>query len=419
MEYSEHLVFFCSYFYQQGGPDHVSEALTEYRLRRTPKAYPVVDWCALSVVPEVRCLQDQLDIVSSLSNYHWKIRGKKQEVGFLLMFSPGTEKYHPSSLRNKLIFFCAKDDREGQTRTLQQVLMSGIQSRAEDDSNIAGPSQPRQYRSRLVKVTVEMLRERAGIESFPHSTRDVSIYSAYACALVESGTLLWRVHSNERDVLCFNDCDPEVGEFIPCSFVHITMEHAGEETLFSCTCDVYKLIKGTPVDVPENDAVDHSLSCVHCRFACSEVLPLLGRLFGVASTSRSLVHSRLMDSLRSLNTPVVRVGPIHEPVTKFSVVGFDHSCGFVHLIRSGSAISCQSGECAVRSFGRKRSMKRLGLDDSDRLCAHLEAMKANREVWGGLDAQEIEEPSDNHLDVPLADPEVKKIAGLCSIPFLK
>lgn len=395
-------------------------ALREYRLHGHPDAAPHIDWSSLTSAARPTSLQHQFDILSSLSNYHYKTghresRDHRHHVGYLQTLCAQHEgsRHLPYSTRNRVIYF-ALNDQWDKVRAELSKLTTADSSPATDltEDNLQAPPKQRKYTERVVQVTTPMLMDHLNLPVAPSTECQVSalttLYSNFKLVVVEHGDLVWRLHEPFRDVLLLNGYSAETGTFRPLEFCHVTVLHDGEEAYSICDCSVYRLLQQVVGDRENSDTIVAGTTCMHCRFVQEDVLPLSSRLWDPtqSASSSSFLEQKLAASLQHLSCAVVLIGPTSDATTtKFSVRGLDGSCELVHLSRGGTLISCQSGECAARMGGSKRSARRLLSLQEDRLCIHLEAMRANLEVWApltstveGEDGDELPPPSSTHLD---------------------
>lgn len=380
----------------------MEEALFNYRLHGCVDSVPTVDWSHLDVPCQPQTLQDQLDVLSSLSNYHWETKhrasgDKRHHVGYLQTLSARdeTSKHLPYSPRNRLIYFIVEDDGERLVELLQSIQQTHSHTETHDaaacDEPVPHlPAKRRRYTHRVVQVTAAMLTDQLHLHHAPSAdsmaTQDSSLFEDFQVALVEQGDIHWRLHSSDKDIILMNAYNPESGSLSPVSFVHVIIIHDEVEPLFLCECPIYKLLQQM-VGNNDSEVALVGTTCMHCRFAKEFIVPMEGELFNAPgpNTGPSTVTTlkqKMLQACRSIGSAVIQVGATSPATTlKFSVVGDDGMCALVHLSQNCHIISCQSGACAASMSGKKRAARRLLSLQEDTLCSHLEAMRASSEVW--------------------------------------
>jgi len=191
-------------------------------------------------------------------------------------------------------------------------------------------------------------------------------------------------------IYVLNGYDAESGEFLPSYFVHISRISTPVGSQFFCTCPMYTWLqqKALSLTVSEDDyvAVD-GITCMHCRFIRDDIEPKLSELLQPNEVLSELPVVRKLLAVREhCNTGAVLLSPRSGTTLKFPVLassGLISDCCFVHLSCDGSFIHCQSGECQASQSKRKKPQVLIG-EAPRGLCRHLEAMRANLELWQHL-----------------------------------
>ena len=105
-------------------------------------------------------------------------------------------------------------------------------------------------------------------------------------------------------------------------------------------------------------------------------------------------------------------------VSKFSVLPRD-SDAYSLVSIFNDTITCHSGLCQVKLYNKRSKKVILKLDDAARICPHLEAMRAQQEVWvhgaNNGDGEEIgdDETGTDEATIPLSDmPPVEENATI-------
>lgn len=359
----------------------------------------------------------QYDMLSSLPNYHWDTcphagsgvrRSETTRVGYqtYMAFQPlREEKEHPlmlpSSARNRFIYFVVNRRSSDVRRTLRHIFSGPTDVSYQSVDPTAAPVRTRQYAHRVVKVTPQTLAESA--QHVPTSSSMTLVhsgmYKSFKQKVVEGGTLYWRIHDQDQDLLAISAYSSDTGELLPQSFEHVQRLVDGNEVLYVCTCPTYGMILSMGSEaLNADDVLSEDVTCMHCRFIREEIEPYVEDLFNnAADNNASRIRQKLVEAKVSIGTGVVQLnkGPC---TLKFSVRSRETStCSLVHL--SDGFLACQSGECQALGLKHRRSTNRLlSLEEAASVCPHLDAMLANKEVWAGTmdENAPVEGPAESH-----------------------
>ena len=159
---------------------------------------------------------------------------------------------------------------------------------------------------------------------------------------INEGTIQWRYHSEERDIIVMNDYHTTSGNLIPNSFVHVYIHRYPDGTSdHRCTCSAFK----------DNYTRDSSspmfyAPCLHCRYFKELVDPLICDLFNDVNRD-TFSFQMIQKSLSTRGLGVVALSVKSDPVRKFSVVSIlNQNYSFVHL-SSENNLSCQETACQI------------------------------------------------------------------------
>ncbi|ELT87812.1 hypothetical protein CAPTEDRAFT_212881 [Capitella teleta] len=203
-----------------------------------------------------------------------------------------------------------------------------------------------------------------------HSVRATSPKQAGAsqspqkcCKLVGVGHLVWRVRSDVFDVFVMNDYCAD-GDLLPCAFVHVERRCTDVDIQNSATMT--------------EEVVREGIMCMHCRFLKDNFNAMIEVLRG-----RHQVDSHLKRCVRR-SQKLLPQGVIPSETGgacfRFSVrSSVGENLSFVSI--TDGFIKCHKGECQVRLHSRKSVRKLLSLDEASEACPHIEAMRAQQEVW--------------------------------------
>ena len=372
----------------------------------------------ISHISEMPCssIQEQLNLLASIPNYHWwqhktkdgVVKSVNTRVRYTqhLIYHPDMEvnefgflstRFLPTSPRNQIIFFHRNPDRNRLTATVRHLLSK---DKKVEDVVIAPPvideEEPPAKRRRknatrhkLIHITPQTICERMNIKySEVQSCAQTNQFTQFYSSVLHTGTLQWRQHSMSQDLVVMNEYDEDTGVLLPQEFVHVTAALEDGELFIKCTCKTYKRIhclalQGIELET-EEVGVLASTTCMHCRFFKTY---LQGTVEKVQQQDTStLLLQKVSESIEQMNNPVVLLGHPHHVTTKFSVNGGDY-CSIVHITfnPNGTCYSkCTQGMCLSGVTNKKGIPKTVPLQElhdsaSTKLCPHLQALFANFE----------------------------------------
>ncbi|XP_064630618.1 uncharacterized protein LOC135489271 [Lineus longissimus] len=258
------------------------------------------------------------------------------------------------------------------------------------------PKKTRWGTERVVKVTAENLRDQLSVCAPNRSMLTLNAYQNFKMKLVEVGTLMWRLHTDDRDSFILNEYGTD-GELKLNSFVELTLY---EDGLCTCSCETYKVIAAIASQDAE-DTLPDGLLCMHCRFMREEMRDQLPSILSDNAPASSHLALKLQQSKSSLNDPVVRLTD-GGGTSKFSVRA-SNDLAFVSIAASGFMVVCSSGMCAAVRKHTKTLKKLLQVpaEQASKLCPHLATMVANREIWRPAEIPTAPEEDEAVTDEPL------------------
>lgn len=235
-----------------------------------------------------------------------------------------------------------------------------------------------------MKVTGDMVRAKIVKYRAPNMTLLAGdVFDNFMHRLVEYGTIQWRLHTPDSNLVVFSDYSSEDGELLPTQFCHTCQFTLDEQAVFTCSCDVSRAIKSvggcvTGTDEMEN-IIPQSLTCMHCQVLARilpEALPMIERLPTQQPHSTALSR-KVQQAVTSINLGVSEL--VKGIAQKYSVKSrTSDSCAFVHI--SYNIITCQDGECQSKLRNRRSKKLLLDMTRASELCPHLEAMRAQSEI---------------------------------------
>lgn len=422
-------------------PNFEKETLSEHLLSGNIRAEGDTLVEQILEMPD-QSLQEQVDVLSSVPNFHWwdfvNLQGKVKasttapKAGQKLLFNPEHNAPPPTSPRNILMHYLPLlsggdlplsledlpvGEIAGEMRFMenlmrlikydQGILESVVSNKKskqtpsthstpanEVDPVPEPPPKKRRYTTRVISANIESLDEDlifagpAGPKLVTSSVPDRSMFTLFCEELISDGLIQWRHQSEEENVVLMNDFDCETGQMQPLDFVHVTrLASADDEVHLKCTCQTYKNMHGKALqretmDVGET-VLDINFTCMHCRFYKKYLLPLESSLHSQDSLSN--VHQMVQQTMEELNSPITLLGSASpNRTTKFSVFGeeFGYAILHVHFSSNVCFCRCMSGLCASKYKIRKRVPKGISLRDlkSGEMCTHLRTLLFNTDI---------------------------------------
>ena len=392
---------FCTFFrhlfyagsYQK---DVIEEKLDlhseENGIRTYPRTYPVVRDTPFNMV-------EQYDILSNLSNYHWtkyitKSHGVKQmdkhsrfeDYRACMVTKRGT----PRSIRNRFIYYSATTADLAYIKTMLNYHFSNIENDSNTDEvnvstdvSVKGTSSNSIHNDDVLFTEAEqgvpyttgnVSRRTISVEG--RKKTDMSTFAIFK-AQVQESVLKWRSHSrNGKDIICMPDYNMTTGKLIKNSFVHIHRQVemsvlAEEQTVYTCSCKVYKLAM-----VHDSFRRNNNNACLHCIYFSTVIDLYYSALFSDNPNADIVIFQVLEKLLDFLNVPVVKLSAGSDRTKFFSV--FYHgnqSCSIVQISGTNTFLHCLEPTCN-RKNQHKRTMKTL-LEEDTHVCSHLDMMKDN------------------------------------------
>ena len=184
---------------------------------------------------------------------------------------------------------------------------------------------------------------------------------AYFLDRVQFSCFLWRFHSNDVDVIVMNEFSL-LGKKIPNEFVHV-YRNAGRAD-YLCTCSLFK----------------SKLACLHSRYLFEFISPLIQSLFaGALKESQIFLHRFLQKSLLYINVGVAVLSDEAATVKKNSVFSINNCKHSIVNLSSDNFFTCQNSYCQIKNFHKRKASSLMA--SGENICLHLEAIRANEEIW--------------------------------------
>ena len=331
--------------------------------------------------------QEQLRFISSLPNLHFS---DTCHHSYSRNLSVIVEKSHlPISIRNRILYFLMNNEPTSLSKELQQLISPSVNKSVTQSVS----SKKRMFKCRTETASVPNLIRDMDTSVAPDvdnmAIHDTSLFDCYVHQQLSIGSVIWRFHSCNKDVILMNSYDLDTGYIQPTKFVHIDIEN---QSIVTCKCPASRMITNL------SQGTTAGLCCMHSRLVKQFLLPNYSQLSTNTPPLQNIVNV-LFNAFKLPKPQVVQIGSTSAGILKFSVRGSDSTYEFVHLTDNGSNIACQSGRCTILMglTSRKKCRKLLTIDQRQNLCPHLEIMLECAEQWSmhASDADEIEEIPDS------------------------
>ena len=388
----------------------------------------------------VETLQEQVQVLSSISNYHWwasldgfgNLKSSTSYPRYTqhMLFSSGT-RYMPASPRN-ILMFCIpylrsshmiepEQSSGAELRMVHNIMYLVNHDQGQVDTVLYNrpPQQPstlyptndtfeqddgpvfkkRKYasRSKVLSEAADVLLQEAGVANVEGlgTVRNVasqrSLFELFSENLHSNGYVKWRSHSEDKNVVIMNDYSDKTGVMKPLDYVHVTASRTDSGELhIRCTCKIYQhmqdkaLLKEQSLDEEVDTVLPLNFTCMHCRFYATYLVDIQDNLYSADSINR--LHAKVKQSEEEMNKPVVVLGEVSPyAATKFSVLGED-SYSIIHMSFpfSGCVTSCQSGTCQAlfSHFYRRKIPRNICLETLSqyKMCDHLLTLCQEKEL---------------------------------------
>ena len=386
-------------------------------------------------------LQQQLNILCAIPNHPrlpyptckgqlTETTAKRPYSSYLSYVPPRNDEdsqpaHLPTSHRNRFIYFLLHN-RLKELNTLLTFVFNPLPlarvslgtdqpPQTGQDADIPLHQKSRRVRQRVVRVTKQQIIDhRQDLGS--HSLITSSTYQHFRAKLVEVGTILWRLHASAKEYFIMSDYGDD-GEIIPNSFVEVT--YSPQDGITHCTCETHCIISSIASQTADTDdeVLPEGISCMHCSFYTSELLPKLDDILSGKVVAESQLGKRLQDSTQLMNDPIVKLTGSLSGTQKYSVrPSTTDNCAIINISSSGIMVFCTRGTCQARQK-HKRSVKRLlQLTEASGLCEHLATMVANKELWKPAAVPDVDDTDVDGHNAEEVVPEQGNEEQVCLLP---
>ena len=219
-----------------------------------------------------------------------------------------------------------------------------------------------------------------------------SMYMKFQEELVVDGTIKWCLHNEMTDICVMSDINSSTGALLLLSFVHVTcMKMEDDNIIFRCTCHIYRIIQCAAyqqVPIWPEDAEtfpDNSFTCMHCQFYKDFLVNAYERLIQ-QNTCLTQALNKVQESLQYMNYPVHLLGNVlTHATTKFSVQGDSTYSVVTFSFHQGKCFAkCTDGICCAQMLNRKKILKKITIEHSDKICPHLNTIYQNFDYVKGF-----------------------------------
>ena len=330
--------------------------------------------------------REQFEMLSTVSNYHslgfpstqdpQKI--KTPNISFHEhIATPEQQRYIPASPCNRIMYFI----KSGELRHLKNYLkFLQLKDNIPEFQTDEPPHKKQRLTGRARRVDAFCLKQKylspELADMIRQSNIDRSLYTKFKNQLLTSGTIKWHYNQDGRNVCIMNDYS--VNEHLmPNSFVHISSEFTDDDTpVIHCSCQIYNFIQN--VEIEEGSEIAPETSCIHCRFFQEHLLNAY-EVINQGCTNIARPLEMVKSSIQFMNDPVLLLSDVlRTGTTKYSVKGDDYfSLVTVNFAGGICYIKCHSGFCAAANMNKKRMPRSAKLNESAKLCSHLQTCYAN------------------------------------------
>ena len=381
----------------------------------------------------VQTLQDQVDVFSSISNFHWwefitqngTAKAPSSGPGYPdhLIANPAA-KAVPSSPRNMLMHFLPKltggdmpchiprEKMDSELRFMENLFKLLGYDNGLIDSILSNPNAPptgpadptneippdetpapapkkRRYTTRVLTADPDDLLEDINLAGglVQSSVSQRTLFELFSEELISDGTIQWRSQSEDENVVVMNDYNhSSSGQMKPLDFIHVTSFVNDGQVHYKCTCATYKNMHGKALQQVDMDlgetVLPTNFTCMHCRFYATYLKTLEVSLQSQDTLSR--VHQKIQQSVGELNSPISVVGCVcPSTTTKFSVFG-EGNYSFVHLHfpNNDCHVKCMNGSCSAKYHIKSRVPRGISLRDmpTGKMCPHLSTLLSNHDM---------------------------------------
>jgi hypothetical protein len=291
------------------------------------------------------------------------------------------------------------------------------------------PKKKRKYTHRVVTCSPEdMFQAQEDLQAAKSCVPVRSHFSLFKETLVTAGTIVWREHTQEGDSVVLSDYCETTSKVKLLDYVHVTALYDGDEMILACSCKIYSWMEGIAMKKyhlqnNEHAVLDHTFTCMHCRFFREELYPIRNTFGDPDRTSQ--LHKKIQEGIPYLNQPVALLGPVStNSTTKFSVYGEKELLSVVNLSFDPSGVGsfrCPNGTCEAHKnhikgkLPYKKPINKVGKKGCDKeLCEHLVTINSHIEyikqlLPGCFDKEEGTYPGQdpNTIEINQEDQDLK------------
>ena len=268
--------------------------------------------------------------------------GHEHQLAYQPPRSQSTERPYtlPTSPRNRFIYFCVNELYVEAKQILKHTLSScpltadDVEIHSVSWSSGGGSREgahiltaKRKCTRRVIKVTPDMVSAEIRKLRAPNMTLVAgNLFDTFLICLVEYGTIQWRSHSVDSDLVVFSDYSSEDGELLPHKFCHTRHFVDNSISLYTCSCDIFRAIQSVAGGLAGGDQIEtiipEGLTCMHCQF--------LGKVAGIIfddcepaeSTPLSRKIKQAVQSVH-LGVTVLLMGKTHKYFCETSICAYN------------------------------------------------------------------------------------------------
>lgn len=326
-------------------------------------------------------LQNQIQYLGVINNAPFNINNIKNKVSYQRNLSVRVvARQFPFSIRNRIIHLMMTS--ESCEKELEKLRKMSIpdETKVVPDAYNTTNKKTRQYRPRTVEVSRQNVLDHTGENMANNSLIDQQFETYLHCQLL--GDIYWRCHSEAKDIFVLNETDINHGVLMPTMYVHICVTH-DIEFIVQCDCHTSTLLAGF-IGADEVPSIN-GVTCMHTRLLKQYLFPNYQEIVS-NTTLKSNILNKMKEALNKCGNPIQQLSSTNDVTIKYSVQGTDDTYSIVHISHNREYIACQSGICNIEMglCSRKRSRKLLALNESEKLCPHLEMMLTHAVIWSDV-----------------------------------
>ena len=307
------------YYHAQGVPaESTQAAIIAFTQYGSSTGYTPYTFEELAEAPAPTSIQGQLTFLSCLPNNPWwsfprtgRLKGLSCPDGKVKLLqqlsyqAPQLDEEAeellapeqlPLSFRNRVIYFSVTNNHRRLKELVDYCLGPEVHQYPDTAYEPTAVFHPRRKKFQLVRLDEEQLGELGFANNM---ATPLTCYQAFKSQLLSAeGTIAWRFHSSEQDIILLNSYSSKDGVWLPSTYSHLCVHHFDDGNVLMCDCEMYKILAAQAT----GEALDSSgITCMHARFYCDVIQPHQHELFRDLQLPVSNIMQKLMTSVSFSN----------------------------------------------------------------------------------------------------------------------